>query len=354
MQGIYGYKDLKTGYIVYIGRDSYIDKNNRKLYHMRAKGQKRQQIDKVLQKNPDRYEYFVIKKGEYSEEDLNTLEKHYIDFYGTYRNHKRKGLNYGFNFTIGGDGSVGYKHSEETKERLRKINTIPEARIIKVGKINENQRWGIIYNGDKLVKSFNKKLLESLLEVFFDENRKILIDQDIAKQKMSEIVKKDGYDAVGRKKSKQQNNSGYFRVGKTTRNTWRYRYHKGGREYDISAANLNLLEKKVKKNNLLWMIIDPENARKSREMDTSLERKNKTGFYRVSGGNKKKSGQNNTWRYRYYNDENKRRTISSTNLLKLKQKVIEKNLDWEITDYDKAKALCEKHQYDVSELEGVE
>ena len=41
-------------------------------------------------------------------------------------------------------------------------------------------------------------------------------------------------------------------------------------------------------------------------------------------------------------------------MVKLKQKVIEKDLDWEITDYNKAKALCKKHQYDLSELKGVE
>ena len=120
MNGIYGYKDLETGYVVYIGRDSYIDKNNRKSDHMSTKGQKRQQIDKALQKNPDRYEYFVIKKGEYTNEELNILESHYIDFYGTYTNRKRHGEGYGFNFNKGGEGNTGYQISEETRKKLSK------------------------------------------------------------------------------------------------------------------------------------------------------------------------------------------------------------------------------------------
>ena len=85
------------------------------------------------------------------------------------------------------------------------------------------------------------------------------------------------------------------------------------------------------------MIINPENAKKSREMDKSFKRANKTGFYRVSKRSKKKSGQNDIWIYQYYDNENKRKTISSTNLLKLKRRVVKSNLDWEITDYHKAR-----------------
>lgn len=354
MNGIYGYKDLKTGYVVYIGRDSYIDKNNRHNCHMRKSNKNDQPINKAIQNNPDRYKYFIVKKGEYSEEDLNTLEKHYIDFYGTYNNHKGKRLNYGFNFTKGGEGVTGYKHTEQTKEYLRKIKTKQGTRIAKSGTDNGNDRWRIVYNGKRLVESTNKELLEFLLESFFDENGKILIDQDIAKKTMSEIVKQAGIDSARIERSKQRNNSGYFRVGITNPNTWVYKYSKEGKTYSISATNLDLLEKRVKKNNLPWIIINPENARISREMEKSFKRVNKTGFYRVSKQNRKKSGWNDLWKYSYYNDKNKRKAICSTNLLKLKQKVIERGLDWEITDYNKAKALCEKHQYDLSKLKGVE
>ena len=62
LQGIYSYTDTKTNEIVYIGKDSIISKKNRHYAHISKKA-KSQQIDKVIQNNPNRYRYDVLCKG---------------------------------------------------------------------------------------------------------------------------------------------------------------------------------------------------------------------------------------------------------------------------------------------------
>ena len=76
--------------------------------------------------------------------------------------------------------------------------------------------------------------------------------------------------------------------------------------------------------------------------------KNSTGFYRVQRRIRKK---NNfaTWEY-VHRENGKVRTISSVNLLKLKEKVLLKDLDWFIIDLDKAEATLNGTDYNLEEL----
>lgn len=100
MKGIYCYVDNKTDDIVYVGKDSKIDKhNNRHYQHTRKCNYNHQVINKIIQNNPSRYTYEVLFKGKSKHIDdnlLNTLEMGYIETY------KPK-----FNFTNGGDGRTG-------------------------------------------------------------------------------------------------------------------------------------------------------------------------------------------------------------------------------------------------------
>lgn len=74
----------------------------------------------------------------------------------------------------------------------------------------------------------------------------------------------------------------------------------------------------------------------------SKARKGESGFYRVLQNKSKSCKQGFTWRYRYKCFENKKRkVISSTNLLKLKEKVEAQGLPWEIIDEEKAKKSLE-------------
>lgn len=116
--GIYGYVDKKINKIVYIGKDSYIDKGEAKKRHMKKSCYDAQPFNRILQNNPNRYEYIILEEGFFSEEKLNDLESFYIKKYGTFRLE----TNFGWNFTKGGDGTLGYHHKEETKKKIGDIN----------------------------------------------------------------------------------------------------------------------------------------------------------------------------------------------------------------------------------------
>ena len=76
-----------------------------------------------------------------------------------------------------------------------------------------------------------------------------------------------------------------------------------------------------------------------------------TGFFRVY---KKKNNiykQGFSWCYHYYKDSAKRQThITSVDLLKLKQKILAKGLDWFIIDEDIAKSVCDEYGYELNEV----
>ena len=109
--GIYCYKDLQNdNSIVYIGKDANIHRNERHKAHMRPSTYDAQPFNRVLQNNPDRYSYEVLKEWNMEEHHPKTaslLEKLYI------RRYDPK-----FNFTKGGEGLVGFNHSEESKKKI--------------------------------------------------------------------------------------------------------------------------------------------------------------------------------------------------------------------------------------------
>lgn len=105
--GIYGYFDKKRNKFVYIGKDSYISSRERHKKHLQPSRYDDQPFNRVLQNNKDRYVYCELIVGNFDESTLNELEKHYILLYNTF--------NDGFNFTLGGDGTLGSKQSKQTK-----------------------------------------------------------------------------------------------------------------------------------------------------------------------------------------------------------------------------------------------
>ena len=77
--------------------------------------------------------------------------------------------------------------------------------------------------------------------------------------------------------------------------------------------------------------------------------KNSSGYYRVYLQTKCNTKQGFTWKYRY-TQYGKRRVISSVDLLKLKQKIIDNGLPWLVLDESKAKNTCETYGYNFNEL----
>ena len=206
MKGIYKYTDLKTGEIVYVGKDSHIDKNQRHKDHLKPSNYDGQQINRVLQNNPDRYKYSVI----WATEDCSTLKLNKMEIlFGKIYDPK---FNYG---KFGKGGCNG--HSEETRKKLSEI-----------GK--------------------GRKHTEE------------------TKQKMSEAQKGENHPFYGKyhsdetkiTMSKTKNTSGYLNVTKKKCKTckqgftWKYQYTENGKRKYIGAIDINKLEEKVKAKGLLW------------------------------------------------------------------------------------------------------
>ena len=112
MKGIYGYLDKKDNSIVYVGKDSNLEINKRHYDHLSPSKYKAQPFNRILQNNPNRYVYkrLYVCPSHLDEVDLNGLEMQYIE-----------ALNPKFNFTIGGDGSNGFKHSLETRKKISEL-----------------------------------------------------------------------------------------------------------------------------------------------------------------------------------------------------------------------------------------
>lgn len=118
MIGIYCYQDtFKDNEIIYIGKDSNINQNVRDKAHKKPSQYNAQQINRVIQNNPERYQYKVLKswrKGEYHKNLSNALEILYIRRYNPL-----------FNFTKGGEGTLGLTsgmkgktHSIATRKKM--------------------------------------------------------------------------------------------------------------------------------------------------------------------------------------------------------------------------------------------
>lgn len=104
---------------VYIGQT--IDENKRKASHKsKAKKFEESAFSRAIKKygfENFRYEVLHISYGETKEEVkdlLNFWERFYISEY------KSNNSKFGYNLNIGGGSNVGYKHSDATKELLRK------------------------------------------------------------------------------------------------------------------------------------------------------------------------------------------------------------------------------------------
>lgn len=149
--GIYCYIDKKDHRIVYVGKDSNIDKERRHRDHHKPSAYDEQVINRVLQNNPNRYTYQVLAFDVKDQETLNNLEIMHITH-----------LKPRFNFTNGGDGTIGYKHTEEHNRKVSEARTKKNARVNKIGFDDGKQVYTLRYNKRNHKSAYNKKELEKL------------------------------------------------------------------------------------------------------------------------------------------------------------------------------------------------
>jgi group I intron endonuclease len=155
---------------VYIGQT--LRERKRKFEHKSETIKTKTYFGNALRKyGYDSFEYWVLFKFKTTKIDklkraLNWLEKKCIDFY------KSDVPEFGYNLNKGGDGNIGYKHTEETKEYLK---TIPKSErqlnnleLGRKGRINsEETRLKMSNSHNKTKKKVEKYDLEdNLLETF--------------------------------------------------------------------------------------------------------------------------------------------------------------------------------------------
>ena len=232
-RGIYCYIDKNDNQIVYVGKDSNIDKNKRHKQHFQSSKYDAQPINRVLQQNPNRYTYQVLVWNVDFQERLNALEIQYI------RQLKPK-----FNFTDGGDGSSGFKHSEESRKKMSEAQ-----------KGKNNPMYG---------KRHSEKAKKKMSESKKGENHPMYgkTFSESTRKKISESL------------SKNLNTTGFYRVYKKKQNNckqgfiWKYCYrNENNKRKVLSSTDLKKLEQKVLLNNLEWKIINEENAKQSLRED---------------------------------------------------------------------------------------
>lgn len=214
--GIYCYIDKKDNSIVYVGKDSNIDKERRHIAHYSPSKYQEQQINRVLQNNPNRYTYQVLTWNVIDQDTLNALETQYITH-----------LNPKFNFTNGGEGISGFTHSENTLKKISKA-----------------------HKGKILSEDHKQKLSESHKDNCISKKTKVKISK-----KMSQSLNDTGFYHVSKQKDKHCK-QGFV---------WRYSYQKNNKRVRLSSTNFFKLKEKVLANNLEWCIIDEEKAQKTLE-----------------------------------------------------------------------------------------
>lgn len=200
---------------------------------------------------------------------------------------------------------------------------------------------------------------KTMLDIAKDIGRsKIYVSNIIHQVYSDEEIKVRQYDKLrGKNKldfSKYKSTSGIYRVSfvenkRNGNDYWSYQYYENGKLRRIVSVNLYKLKVIVLDKGLDWIEFSDE-ARdlvlkyKETYDESSLERKNKTGFFRVTK-RKTNTKQGYTWAYSF-KENNQLKFVSSVNISTLKSKVLAKGWEWiELTD--EARKLVEENAKEV-------
>ena len=218
-------------------------------------------------------------------------------------------------------------------------------------------------NGEKLMSK--EELAEYIISAYDSGATMVDIANDVGRSKIyvskvihqvydAEEIKVRQYSKLrGKNKldfSKYKSTSGIYRVSfvenkRNGNDYWSYQYYENGKLRRIVSVNLYKLKVIVLEKGLDWIEFTDEAhdlVLKYRETydESSLERQNKTGFFRVTK-RKTKTKQGFTWAYSF-KENNQLKFVSSVNISTLKSKVLARGWEWiELTD--EAKRLVEEN-----------
>jgi len=116
---------------MYIGLTT--QKLEKRLYYHKYDAKRRDTtaIHRAINKYKD-FEVEVLYEGETLDE-LKEMEMFFIDYFGTYKK--------GYNVTKGGEGIVGFSHSDETKKKLSKANKNLAPANAKLKELHNDPEW---------------------------------------------------------------------------------------------------------------------------------------------------------------------------------------------------------------------
>ena len=187
---------------------------------------------------------------------------------------------------------------------------------------------------------------QTMMDIAKDVGRsKIYVSKIIHQVYDEEEIKVRQYDKLrGKNKfdfSKYKSTSGIYRVSfvenkRNGNDYWSYQYYENGRLRRIVSVNLYKLKVIVLDKGLDWIEFTDEASDlvlkyKETYDESSLERQNKTGFFRVTK-RKTNTKQGFTWAYSF-KENNQLNFVSSVNISTLKDKVLAKGWQWiELTD----------------------
>ena len=137
----YVYKIISPSGYVYIGKT--INLKNRINKYKCLDCKKQILLCRSLEKHGfDNHSFEIIYEGDLINEELNKLEIYYIGYYNSFNGNNKEGMN----LTLGGEGMLGKKHSEETKKKISENRK-------KVGKTEKHQQAIDNMRGKKLLKT---------------------------------------------------------------------------------------------------------------------------------------------------------------------------------------------------------
>ena len=169
---IYCVTNIQNGKM-YIGQaKNFHKRKTRHLYSMNNKQKDFSSYNTYIHRAMRKYgiENFSwrILEDNVSDDALAMLEMVYIDMFDTY--------NLGYNSTHGGEGSFGFRHTEENKQRIAESNRVRGVSEETKKKISESNK------GKKKSDNFKKKLRESSLRLYSKSVLQYTLDGEFVKE----------------------------------------------------------------------------------------------------------------------------------------------------------------------------
>lgn len=383
--GIYMITNKKTGKI-YIGQSKNIE---RRFYEHCHHTKKNTYIDRSINKHgADAFNFDII--HECAEEDLLQEEEKFINLYGAYAT--------GYNLTRGGENkkygnpmnypelrkkvSESLKGKKQPLERIEKSSKSKSKAENKTGyyrvfkKYNSEYRLGYVYiysyaKDGKQYSFADISLLELEKKVKNKGLEWIIWDEETARKSLEENLK----DLKNMRDPISLNTTGFYRVSKSNSKKTRIGYRFNYRDYPngihLNSISINELELKVKSKGLVWKITNEELANQTIEKNINdlkeaelkphgnvgrrwdeddlirfSKRGTTTGYYKVHKSKNDKLKVGYSFTYTHFKNGKKKR-FSSSDILKLEQKVKEHGFPWIIVDEKLASKTLLKNQEDI-------